>query len=192
MKNQQIELNKKLEVIREEHLDDIKFEIKLGEEKDGLCTYFLRVENEYLDLLDKLLCKKDLSEIHLLKNNGEYKTYTGNIPVDMNGEEINLKKIRIARRKYGKGVYYYTNTDNIYTGEWKEGYEDGYGELDKDVGGYKGNMKNGFRRGKGVESYGSGDVFESNYDIRSDKDVIYSLFNGDEYCEGEPQVLFII
>lgn len=209
LKSQYDEILKKLNDIREMNLNDIQFDIKLIETKDGVSKYFLQIDPIYDEMLLKLLNKPDLSQTHLLKqpstlpgnnNSSEYKTFTGDIPIDMNGTEIDMKYIRIVRRKHGQGVYYYVNTNDIYTGQWNEGFAEGYGEIDTVVGGYKGKMKHGKRNGKGYDQLANGDRIDSIYGLRKNiekeddpiNNPIFSLIESEEFVDGLPQVFLFI
>lgn len=207
LKSQYDEIMKKLDDIREMNLNNIQFDIKLIETTDGVSKYFLQIDPIYDEMLLKLLNKPDLSQTHLLKqlqgnssggNNVTYKTFTGDIPIDMNGTEIDMKYIRIVRRKHGQGVYYYVNTNDIYTGQWNEGYAEGYGEIDTVVGSYKGKMKHGQRYGKGYDQLSNGDRIDSIYGLRNNiekehdamNNPLFSLIESEEFVDGLPQVYY--
>ena len=61
---------------------------------------------------------------------------------------------------HGQGTYTW-NSGNTYTGQWKNGKQDGYGEMYTARNGqlYKGEFVNGQRSGQGTCTYSNGDVY---------------------------------
>ncbi|CAI2385971.1 unnamed protein product [Moneuplotes crassus] len=92
-------------------------------------------------------------------------------------------------RLYGIGEIKFKN-GNTYSGKFKGGKRDGYGEMSyitplehcpKDIGEYKGNWKRDKRDGKGVMNYSNGSIFEGEYRNDHRYKGIYRSTSGEVY-----------
>jgi hypothetical protein len=70
---------------------------------------------------------------------------------------------------YGIGHFFEMKSPNTYTGYWKQGHLNGYGEAVFDNGDFVGGMfKDSQRKGQGTYKSSNGDVYEGNlkhYDL---------------------------
>lgn len=75
---------------------------------------------------------------------------------------------------------------SVYTGEWKNGLEDGYGEWkapDPSFESYLGEWKEGKRHGFGIHKFANGDAYEGDWAKGKFSDRgKYTYANGDEFC----------
>ncbi|CBZ26631.1 hypothetical protein LMXM_20_0580 [Leishmania mexicana MHOM/GT/2001/U1103] len=85
--------------------------------------------------------------------------------------------------RHGHGCQHYNN-GNVYTGEWRDGTPDSFGEKrygNGDV--YRGNWCQGKRSGRGVYSFAQGDSYEGMYaDDKPEGQGTYSTLQGDRYA----------
>ena len=85
------------------------------------------------------------------------------IPPDMKRFEVNMRRVRVARYRHGKGVLIYPDS-SAYSGQWVENKKHGNGKFYTSAGKYSGVFENEHLRGYGKYEYASGEVHEGKRD----------------------------
>lgn len=98
-------------------------------------------------------------------------------------QEVNMRAVRVARRKHGRGTFKFPDDRGYYSGSWLRGLRHGMGVTLDLSGKFMGRFKRERRRGHGTHVYAHGDVVRGKYACPTRR-IRASLLQGDEYCDG--------
>ena len=168
---------------------------KETDESTGMSIWHVVFESSDVGLArgSVLLKKDDWFDYRVFRDvDGSIRVCRGELPEDVDARtEVNLRSIKIVRRRHGKGLLRVGHKERFVEGLWKNGHVDGHGRIFSKYFIFDGDVKNGLIDGKGEMRFRDGSVFEGTL-VVDDKHKDHNnakvrpLIRENEYHEGIP------